>query len=358
MNISALGAGETPRSLFALGKGENFRQKVIETGQGKCYYDILMKTAPPGLSPGGIPRHLPGMGPTAPEARNVTKNILHTIQRDLGSFSKGQKRIAAFILENFDRAAFLTASKLGQEVGVSESTVVRFAAELGYDGYPSMQRALQEMIRGRLTSTQRIRAADDLLLGQDVLDTVLQRESERLRSMAEETDRSAFQGAVEQIIAAKHIYILGLRSSHFIAEYLNFYLHLIFENVTLVQSNAAGEIFEQLFRIGEGDVLVVMSFPRYSQVTMNVVKFARDRGAAILGLTDSKVSPLYQLADNTLLAAGELISFVDSITAPLSMVNALLVSIGQRMGQDVTATFAQLEDIWGEYGVFGKGDDE
>ena len=125
-----------------------------------------------------------------------------------------------------------------------------------------------------------------------------------------------------------------------------------------MQSNAAGEIFEQLFRIGEGDVLVVMSFPRYSQVTMNVVKFARDRGAAILGLTDSKVSPLYQLADNTLLAAGELISFVDSITAPLSMVNALLVSIGQRMGQDVTATFAQLEDIWGEYGVFGKGDDE
>ena len=288
----------------------------------------------------------------------MTKNILHTIQRDLGSFSKGQKRIAAFILENFDRAAFLTASKLGQEVGVSESTVVRFAAELGYDGYPSMQRALQEMIRGRLTSTQRIRAADDLLLGQDVLDTVLQRESERLRSMAEETDRAAFQGAVEQIIAARHIYILGLRSSHFIAEYLNFYLHLIFENVTLVQSNAAGEIFEQLFRIGPGDVLLAISFPRYSNVTVNTVKFARDRGATIVAITDNELSPVYQMSDAALLAPSEMISFVDSMVAPLSLINALLVAIGYRMGKDVSKTFGELEDIWNEYGVFGRTDDE
>ncbi len=276
----------------------------------------------------------------------------------MASFSKGQKRIAQYILEHYDKAAFMTASKLGSLVEVSESTVVRFASELGYEGYPGMQRALQEMIRSRLTSTQRLQAADNRFSGQDMLGAVVQSDIEKLRDMAAQADRQEFDRVVERIIGARHVYILGTRSSAYVAGYLHFYLHLLFEKVTLVQSNAAGEIFEQLFRIGPEDVVIAISFPRYSQVTVNTVKFARDRGAAIIAVTDNDLSPVYQLSDAALLAPCEMISFVDSMVAPLSLVNALLVALAHRLGADVSATFSQLEDIWNEYGVFGKMDDE
>jgi len=288
----------------------------------------------------------------------VAKSVLHTIESNFGSFSKGQKRIANYILQNYDKAAFMTANRLGKLVGVSESTVVRFASELGYDGYPSMQRALQEMIRSRLTSTQRIQAAGDMLSGHDMLATILQSDMEKLQMVVNEADRSEFNRVVDCVMQAKHIYILGVRSSYFVAGYLNFYLHLLSENVTLVQTNAAGEIFEQLFRIGPGDVMIAISFPRYSKVTMNTAKFAVDRGATIVAITDNELSPLYQMANAALLAPSEMISFVDSMVAPMSMINALLVTIGYRMGKNVSATFAELEDIWNEYGVFGKSDDE
>ena len=195
----------------------------------------------------------------------MAKSILHMIEGNLGDFSKGQKRIAGYILENYDKAAFMTASKLGKLVGVSESTVVRFATVLGYDGYPSMQRALQEMIRSRLTSTQRIQQAGELLDQDDMLGAVLDTDIENLREMEAHADRDAFNDAVERIQKARNIYILGVRSSSFVAGYLNFYMHLLFENVTLVQSNAAGEILEQLFRIGPGDVLIAISFPQLFQ---------------------------------------------------------------------------------------------
>lgn len=288
----------------------------------------------------------------------MAKNILHTIESGMSSFSKGQKRIAGYILENYDKAAFMTASKLGRLADVSESTVVRFASELGYDGYPSMQRALQEMIRSRLTSTQRIRAAGDRLSGQDLLGSVLQSDIDKLREVVSEADREEFNDVAERILKARHIYILGVRSSSFVAGYLNFYMHLLFENVTLVQSNAAGEIFEQLFRIGPGDVMIAISFPRYSKVTMNTVKFAQDRGATIIAVTDNELSPVYQMSDAALLAPCEMISFVDSMVAPLSLMNALVVTLAYRMGTDVATTFGELEDIWNEYGVFGKMDDE
>ena len=288
----------------------------------------------------------------------MAKSILHTIESSMSGFSKGQKRIAGYILENYDKAAFMTASKLGKLVGVSESTVVRFASELGYDGYPSMQRALQEMIRSRLTSTQRIQAAGDLFDRQDLLGAVLQSDIEKLREIVAEADRTEFDNVVERIMGARHIYILGVRSSSFVAGYLNFYMHLLCENVTLVQSNAAGEIFEQLFRIGPEDVMLAISFPRYSKVTMNTVKFAQDRGASIIAITDNELSPVYQMSDAALLAPCEMISFVDSMVAPLSLINALLVALAHRMGTDVATTFAELEDIWNEYGVFGKMDDE
>ena len=288
----------------------------------------------------------------------MAKSILHTIENNMSSFSKGQKRIAGYILENYDKAAFMTASKLGKLVGVSESTVVRFASELGYDGYPSMQRALQEMIRSRLTSTQRIQQAGELFERQDLLGAVLQSDIDKLREIVAEADRTEFDNVVERIMGARHIYILGVRSSSFVAGYLNFYMHLLCENVTLVQSNAAGEIFEQLFRIGPEDVMIAISFPRYSKVTMNTVKFARDRGASIIAITDNELSPVYQMSDAALLAPCEMISFVDSMVAPLSLINALLVALAHRMGTDVSTTFAELEDIWNEYGVFGKMDDE
>ena len=288
----------------------------------------------------------------------MAKGILNLIESNLSNFSKGQKRIATYILENYDRAAFMTASKLGRLVGVSESTVVRFASELGYDGYPGMQRALQEMIRSRLTSTQRIQVAGDRLSGQDILGTVLQSDIENLREMTARADRAAFNNVVDRILAAKNIYIVGVRSSSFVAGYLNFYMHLLFENVTLVQSNAAGEIFEQLFRIGPGDVMIAISFPRYSKITLSTAKFAQDRGATILAVTDSEMSPIYQMAEAALLAPCEMISFVDSMVAPLSSLNALLVALAQRMRTDVSTTFEELEDIWNEYGVFGKMDDE
>ena len=288
----------------------------------------------------------------------MAKSILHTIESGMAGFSKGQKRIANYILQNYDKAAFMTASKLGTKVGVSESTVVRFASELGYDGYPSMQKALQEMIRSRLTSTQRIQAAGDLLSGQDLLSAVVQSDMDKLRMMVGEADRKEFDRVVDKIMEARHIYILGVRSSSFVAGYLNFYMHLLFENVTLVQSNAAGEIFEQLLRVGPGDVMIAISFPRYSNVTMNTVKFAQDRGATIVAITDNMLSPVYQLSDAALLAPCEMISFVDSMVAPLSLVNALLIAVGYRLGTDVSHTFAELEDIWNAYGVFGKVDDE
>jgi DNA-binding MurR/RpiR family transcriptional regulator len=288
----------------------------------------------------------------------VAKSILHTIESNLSDFSKGQKRIAGYILENYDKAAFMTASKLGRLVGVSESTVVRFASVLGYDGYPSMQRALQEMIRSRLTSTQRIQQAGELLDQEDVLGAVLNTDIENLRELEAQADRDAFNDVAERIQKARNIYILGVRSSSFVAGYLNFYMHLLFENVTLVQSNAAGEILEQLFRIGPEDVLIAISFPRYSKVTINTVKFARDRGATIIAMTDNDLSPIYQMSDAALLAPCEMISFVDSMAAPVSVINALLLALANRVGADVSATFEELEDIWNEYSVFGKMDDE
>ena len=274
----------------------------------------------------------------------------------MSGFSKGQKRIAAYILENYDKAAFMTASRLGILAGVSESTVVRFASELGYDGYPSMQRALQDMIRSRLTSTQRIQAAGDMF--QDVLPAVIQSDIDKLRQMLSHSNRSEFDRVVDKIMSCRHVYILGVRSSSFVAGYLHFYMHLLSENVTLIQSNAAGEMFEQMLRMGPGDVMIAISFPRYSKVTINTVKFARDRGAEIIAITDNELSPVCQLSQAALLAPCEMISFVDSMVAPLSLINALLVALSNRYGADVSTTFAELENIWNEYGVFGKMDDE
>ena len=288
----------------------------------------------------------------------MSKSVLQTIRAGMDSFSKGQKRIAAFILDNYDRAAFMTAAKLGETASVSESTVVRFAAQLGYDGYPDMQKALQELIRGRLTSIQRIQVSRDQMTGSDILGSVMQRDMDSIHDVIERLDREEFERVVDKLLHAKHIYILGVRSSSFLAGYLNFYLHLIFKNVTLVQSSAAGEIYEQLVHIGPGDVLVSISFPRYSKDTINAARFARSRGAEIIAITDQKQSPVAQLSSAALLAPSEMLSFIDSMTAPMSLINALLVGIATKMGTDVTETFTTLERLWDQYDVFGGADDE
>ena len=288
----------------------------------------------------------------------MNENVLQTIRAGMDTFSKGQKRIAAFILDNYDRAAFMTAARLGETASVSESTVVRFAAQLGYDGYPEMQKALQELIRGKLTSIQRIQVSRDQMSGADILGSVMQRDMNSIHNVIEQLDRDAFSRAVDKLLGAEHIYILGVRSSSFLAGYLNFYLHLIFKNVTLVQSSAAGEIFEQLFRSGEGDVMIAFSFPRYSKDTINAAHFARSRGAEIIAITDQKQSPVAQLSSAALLAPSEMLSFIDSMTAPMSLINALLVGIATKMGTDVTETFTTLERLWDQYDVFGGADDE
>ena len=284
----------------------------------------------------------------------MAKDILHTIQENMSGFSKGQKRIAAYILSDYDKAAFMTASKLGALVSVSESTVVRFAAMLGYDGYPAMQKALQEMVRSRLTSIQRIRNSSDRLFSSDVVASVLHSDMDKIRVAIDEVDRASFSAVVDKLMAAKHIYILGVRSSSFLAGYLHFYLHLIFDNVTLVTSNSAGDILESILRIGPGDLLVGISFPRYSRSTIKGVQFAHDRGADVVAVTDSAASPLYPLASSTLLARSEMISFVDSLVAPFSVLNALIVAAGHRKDGDISQIFGRLEGIWEEYGVFDE----
>ena len=287
----------------------------------------------------------------------MKKDVLHTIQENMAGFSKGQKRIAGYILSDYDKAAFMTASRLGRLTGVSESTVVRFAASLGYDGYPAMQRALQEMVRSKLTSIQRIRTSNDRLFSSDVVTSVLQMDMEKIRIAIEEVDRAAFTAVVDKMMEASHIYILGVRSSSFLAGYFHFYLHLIFDNVTLVTSSSAGDILESILRIGPGDLLVGISFPRYSQSTVKGVQFAHDRGAEVVAITDSPMSPLYPMASSALLARSDMNSFVDSLVAPFSLLNALIVAAGHRKDGDIAQTFNRLEGIWDEYGVFGYSDE-
>lgn len=285
-------------------------------------------------------------------------DLITKIQSELPSFSKGQKQIARFILEHYDKAAFMTASRLGVTVGVSESTVVRFATELGYDGYPHLQRALQEMIRNKLTSVQRMEVAGDRMGGRDVLQTVLHADTDMIRVTLDEIDRDAFQGAVDALMGAKRIYILGVRSSSALASFLGFYFNLLFENVTLVHTNSVSEIFEQVLRIGPGDVLFGISFPRYSKRTLSAMKYARDRGARVIALTDSQLSPLACVADHVLLARSDMASFVDSLVAPLSVINALIVAVGMSRRDEIEQTFNKLERIWEEYDVYEKPEDD
>lgn len=287
----------------------------------------------------------------------MNQDILTLIQENIHTFSKGQKRIANFILESYDKAAFMTASRLGKRVGVSESTVVRFAAELGYDGYPDMQKSLQKMIRNRLTYVQRIEVTNDRIGDQDLLSMVLQSDIENIRYTLEELDREGFDKAVDALISARKIYLVASRSSSSLATFLYFYLNLIFDNVVTVTASTAADPCDQLWRVGENDVVLGISFPRYSSRTVQGMNFARNRGAVTIGITDSEASPLVPICTYVLKARSQMASFVDSLVAPLSLMNALLVAVSRKKNSELPNMFQNLEKMWDEYGIYEKVQD-
>lgn len=282
----------------------------------------------------------------------MQNDILHIIHEKSPHFSKGQKLIAAFITTHYDKAAFMTAAKLGSAVGVSESTVVRFATEIGFDGYPALQKELKEMIRNKLTSVQRIEITNQQIGIDNVLDRVLELDVDRIRKTLEETSRKDFYDAVDSIVAAQNIYIIGAKSAAVLARFLTYYFNLIFINVRLVHTTSSSEMFEQILRINENDVLIGISFPRYLTQTVKAFRYAKDNGAKVIAITDSKSSPLAEDADHLLLARSDMASFVDSLVAPLSLINALVVAVGLKRQQDISETFSKLEGIWDEYGIY------
>ena len=282
----------------------------------------------------------------------MDKDILHAIETSVESMSKAQKKIAEYILSNYDKAAFMTAIRLARFAEVSESTVVRFAMELGYDGYPEMRRALQDSMRGKLTSVQRIKVAKDRLGSRDILTQVLSSDIEQIRQTMEETDNEDFAKAVDAIVDAKSIYILGLRSSSFLAKFMGFYFDLLFSNSRVISESPDSEVFEQIVRLSEGDVLIAISFPRYSRRTIKTMQYAHSIGATIIAITDGMASPLTELADISLCARSDMISFLDTLVAPLSLVNALVVAVSEKAPGDLYENFERLERIWDEYGVY------
>ena len=281
-------------------------------------------------------------------------DIMSILREKAPSFSKGQKKIARYITEAYDKAAFMTANKLGKTVGVSESTVVRFAVDLGFDGYPSMQKAMQEMVLNRLTSVQRIGVASDRMGDQDVISMVIHSDIEKLRQTEETVSREEFAAAVNAILKAKRIYILGVRSVAPLANFLGYYLNYMFNNVHVISGYSAGEMFEKIVGVDHEDVVVAFSFPRYSASTTKAAQYCHSAGATVIGFTDSRQSPLGQCCDHVLISKSDMVSLVDSLVAPLSIVNALIVAVAARREKELSRTFENLERIWDEYNVYEK----
>ena len=282
----------------------------------------------------------------------MTEHLLSIIEVNMHTFSKGQKRIANFIEEHYDRAAFMTASKLGQTVGVSESTVVRFATELGYSGYPKLQKAMQEMIRDKLTSVQRIDVTTNRIGNNNVLDAIMNQDIDKIRRTLEETSHEDFDKAVKSIVKARRIFIFGVRSTASLAQFLGYYFGLIFDNVRVITDTSKTHTYEQLFRIDERDVMIGISFPRYSTMAVESMTLARDRGANVIAITDSMVSPLVSASDEVLIARSDMASVVDSLVAPLSLIIALIVAKIKKKKEEVTETFKELEKVWNHQGVY------
>lgn len=285
-------------------------------------------------------------------------DVLIRIHDGYPKMSKGQKLLADYITDHYDKAVYLTASKLGSVVGVSESTAVRFAGELGYDGYPGLQRALEDMIRTRLTALQRMEVTHSRMDEDNVLPSVLQSDIENIKETMNVVEEESFKEALELILKAKTIYILGVRSSGPLASFLAYYMNLIFDNVKLIQTNSISETFEQMLKIGPADVMIGISFPRYSKRTVKAMDFAKSRGASVIAITDSHHSPIAASADCVLKAHSNMVSFVDSMVGPLSLLNALVVALSMSRQDEVKANLENLENIWKEFDVYESvGDD-
>ncbi len=284
----------------------------------------------------------------------MTNDILDLIKERQPTFSKGQRLIAKYIMESYDKAAFMTANRLGKTVGISESTVVRFAVDLGFDGYPSMQKAMQEMVLNRLTSVQRIEVANNRIGDQDVVSMVIQSDMEKLRQTGETLSREEFNAAVNAILNAKRVYILGVRSAAPLAEFLGYYLNYMFNNVHTITGCGTSEMFEKIVGVDSKDVVIAFSFPRYSSATTKGAQYCRSTGATVIGITDNRESPLGQSSDHVLCAKSDMVSLVDSLVAPLSVVNALIVAIASKRQKELHRTFESLERIWDQYNVYEK----
>ena len=284
----------------------------------------------------------------------MSKDILNVLQAKAPTFSKGQRSIAKFITESYDKAAFMTASRLGKTVGVSESTVVRFAVELGYDGYPSMQKAMQEMVLNRLTSVQRIEVTNDRIGDQDIVSMVLQSDVDKLRQTSDTVSREDLRAAVNEILGAKRIYIMGVRYAAPLASFLGYYLNYMFNNVHLITTSGVSEMFEKIVGVNADDAVIAFSFPRYSTSTLKGVQYCRSAGATVIGLTDNNLSPLGQNSDYVLVAKSDMVSLVDSLVAPLSVVNALIVALASKREHELARTFNSLEKLWEEHHVYEK----
>ncbi|KOF56971.1 MULTISPECIES: MurR/RpiR family transcriptional regulator [Clostridium] len=282
---------------------------------------------------------------------NEKHDLMRTIQIKFPRLSKGQKLIAEYILKHYDKAAFMTASKLGISVGVSESTVVRFANELGFSGYPKLQKALQELIKNKLTTVQRIELSNAFISEEDSLKGVLKADMENIRVTLEKINQNTFNEVINSIFAAKRIYIIGLRSSTALSEFLGFYLNLILDNVHVINYGIS-DIFEQIINISSDDLLIGIGFPRYAARTIEALSFAKSRSTKVVAITDSLLSPLATEADYTLIAQSNMASFVDSLVAPLSVINALIVAVGLKEKHKISKTFSDLENIWEEYRVY------
>ena len=281
-----------------------------------------------------------------------TNDLLNRINKYYSKMSKGQKLLATYITDNYDKAVFLTAAKMGEIVGVSESTVVRFAMSLGYKGYPEFQKALEELVRNKLNSVQRMEVTYGRISQSAILETVLQSDADKLKSTSDKIDHGAFELAVDTILSARNIYIVGIRSCAPLASFLSFYLNLMFDNVRLLHTNSSSEIFEQMVRINEEDVIIGISFPRYSMRTLKALEFANNRNAKVITITDSIHSPMNLYSSCNLIADSDMASIVDSLVAPLSVINALIVALCMKKQKEVAKTLTTLEEIWDEYQVY------
>ena len=287
----------------------------------------------------------------------MSKSLLSKIEEIYPSLSKSHKKIADFILNDYAKAAYYTASKLGAETGISESTVVRFAMHLGFEGYPEFQDALQEDIKGQLTSLQRMEVASYRMASEDVLTKVLTDDRASIKETLANLSREDFNKSAEAINKAEKIYIIGIRSSAPLANFIYFYFKMVYDNVILIDTASASEMFEKAYRIKKNDVCIAISFPRYSKAVINTLKYVKDKGATIIALTDSKASPIVPLANYVLTASSNMASFVDSLVAPLSLINALIVQSTMEKRDDVLGAFSKLESIWDKYDVYETSED-